>query len=402
MKKIMLLGGSRYALPLIEAAHNLGCKVYTCDYWPGNVAHRHSDSYENISIVDKESVLRRAEELRIDGILSFACDPGVVTAAYVAERMGLPFQCSYDAACILQDKGKFRRMLAENGFNCPNAGSYRSLEEAWNDLDAVSYPIIVKPVDSAGSKGVTKAESRRDAENAINEAIKNSISGGFILEEFLTFKGFHSSADAFSVDGRIEFITYSDQLFDHGAANPYTPSQIIWPSTMARRYQELLTAETQRLFDLLGMRTGIYNIETCVDECGAPYLMEVSPRGGGCKIAEIQEMAYGANLIENEVRKAVGLPLVKVGGRELKSHWCEMVIHSHGESGIFRGLEINPEIWQRNVRNIDLGVGPGDDVLPFTGANASLGDIFLEFGSRKELDDAMMRNKDWLKILLHS
>ena len=107
----MLLGGIRYLLPAIEAAHKHGYHVITVDYLPDNIAHKYSDEYHNVSIIDKEAVLQLAQELQIDGILSFAVDPGVVTAAYVAEKMGLPFTCSYEAACILQDKARFRQFL---------------------------------------------------------------------------------------------------------------------------------------------------------------------------------------------------------------------------------------------------------------------------------------------------
>ena len=104
-KKLMLLGGLRYLLPVIEAAQKQGYYVITADYLPDNIAHKYSDEYCNVSIIDKEAVLQKARELKIDGIMSFACDPGVVTAAYVAEKMGLPFQCSHESARILQDKG---------------------------------------------------------------------------------------------------------------------------------------------------------------------------------------------------------------------------------------------------------------------------------------------------------
>ena len=88
-KKLMLLGGLRYLLPVIEAAHKLGIYVITCDYLPDNIAHKYSDEYRNVSIVDKEAVLAVARELQIDGIMSFAVDPGVVTAAYVQESQGI-------------------------------------------------------------------------------------------------------------------------------------------------------------------------------------------------------------------------------------------------------------------------------------------------------------------------
>ena len=108
-KKLMLLGGGRYLLPAIEAAHKLGAYVITADYLPDNYAHKFSDEYVNVSIIDKEAVLKVAQEKKIDGIMAFACDPGVVPAAYVAEKMGLPQTGPYESVCILQNKRRFRK-----------------------------------------------------------------------------------------------------------------------------------------------------------------------------------------------------------------------------------------------------------------------------------------------------
>ncbi len=399
-KKLFLLGGSRYAVPVIKAARKLGCTVITCDYLPDNAAHRFSDRYENISITDKDAVLEAARRHKADGIMSFACDPGVVTAAYVAEKMGLPFQCSYEAACILQDKGRFRQFLKENNFNTPNAKKYCGKKIPSGDIDYFHWPVIVKPSDSAGSKGVAKVAGLSDLGEAIDRALQNSISGSFIIEDFLDFSGYHSSADSFSVGGRMEFITYSDQLFDAEAENSYVPSKIIWPSTMARKNQDYLSSETQRLAELLHMGTGIYNIETCVDRSGRPYLMEVSPRGGGCKIAEIQQLSMGVQLIENEVRRSVGMPLLPVKAHESDGCWCEMVIHAApGQRGIFQRMEIDPAVRDRYVKELDFAVQKGDAVQPFTGANRALGDMFLRFASRAELDEIMQHSSEWLKII---
>ena len=154
MKKLMVLGGSRYALPVIRAAHELGIYVITCDYLPDNIAHKYSDEYCNVSIIDKEKTLEAAKKLEINGIMSFACDPGVVTAAYVAEQMGLPNVGPYKSVCILQNKGLFREFLTKNGFTVPTAKGYKNIDEALKDVDMFHWPVIVKPTDSAGSKGV--------------------------------------------------------------------------------------------------------------------------------------------------------------------------------------------------------------------------------------------------------
>lgn len=151
------------------------------------------------------------------------------------------------------------------------------IDKPFEDIDFFEWPVIVKPVDSAGSKGVTKVDKPEDLKEAIKTALGESHNSTFIIEDFLTFKGYHSSADVFTVDGEIKFITYSDQLFDPEADNPYTPAYIIWPSTMEDVHQQELTREIGRLVKLLGMTTGIYNIETCVGSNGKPYIMEVSP-----------------------------------------------------------------------------------------------------------------------------
>lgn len=403
MKKLLLLGGSRYLIPIIECCHKLGVYTITCDYLPNNIAHTYSDEYHNISIIDKEKILELASNLDIDGIMSFACDPGVVTAAYVAERLNLPFQCSYEAAKILQNKGLFRKFLIDNKFNCPHAKSYEDINDALNDKNYFTWPVIVKPVDSAGSKGVTRVDDVKDLPDAIRIALSEAHNDSFIIEDFLTFKGYHSSADCFSVDGELLFCTFSDQLFDKKAENPYTPATIIWPATMEQSAQQYLTDEIQRLIELLNMKTGIYNIETCVGSDGKPYIMEVSPRGGGCKIAEIQKLATNTDLIEAEVKKAIGEKIENIDAPKYDSVWCEFVIHdSTDRTGKFNGLTIDSNIRNKYIKLIDLSTKKGDLVEPFTGANKALGDMFLRFDSREELEKIMQEQEKWLKIELEN
>ena len=85
-----MLGASHFQIPAIKYAKEAGYKVITADYLPNNPGHKYSDKYYNVSTIDKESVLKLACELNIDGILSYASDPGAPTAAYVAEKLNLP------------------------------------------------------------------------------------------------------------------------------------------------------------------------------------------------------------------------------------------------------------------------------------------------------------------------
>lgn len=398
-KRLMLLGGLRYLLPLIEEAHKMGVYVITADYLPNNIAHKYSDEYCNVSIIDKEAVLKAAKDLKIDGILSHAVDPGVTTAAYVAEQMGLPFQCTYEVACILQNKGEFRRYLAQNGFNCPNAKDYDNAEEALRDVCYFNWPVIVKPVDSAGSKGVTKVENPENLQEAIQTALTNSISKHFIIEDFLDTMGAQSSADIFIIGDKIAFPAYSDQLFDPAADNPFTPAIEIWPSSMEQKYQDDLTEQLQRLSSSLGLTTGIYNVESRVCSNGNAYIMEVSPRGGGNRIAELQDMATNQALIRAEICKALSLPIEGIHSPHYDGIWCNYILHSL-EGGVLESVVFAPEFEAKYIKDKGLILSKGDPVFPFTGANTSLGTVFLRTDTRKEMDNLLANIDNYIRIEL--
>lgn len=399
-KKLMLLGGIRYLLPAIEAAHEHGCHVITVDYLPDNIAHKYSDEYHNVSILDKEAVLALAKELQIDGILSYAVDPGVVTAAYVAEQMGLPFTCSYKAACILQDKSRFRQFLADNDFNVPNAKGYSCADDALNEVDFFNWPVIVKPVDSAGSKGVSRVDDPKDLEKAVTHALEESHNGHFIVEDFLELQGYQSSADCFSVNGQLVYADYSDQLFDKNAANPYTPALEIWPSTMSKANQHYLTNELQRLITLLDCRTGLYNVESRVCKNGKPYIMEVSPRAGGNRIAELQRIGTGIDLIEAEVCKAMGLPMPKVTPPEYDGYYVNDIIHSQS-AGTYQAVKYDEEFRKTYVLTEAIYPEIGSHVESFRGANNAIGSVFLRFDSREEVEQHVMNHDNHIKIILN-
>lgn len=393
----MLLGGIRYLLPVIEAAHRHGYYVITVDYVPENIAHQYSDEFHNVSILDKDAVLQLAQELNIDGILSFGVDPGVVTAAYVAEQMGLSFQCSYESACILQDKSRFRQFLKDNDFNVPNAKGYSSKEEALADTAYYNWPIIVKPVDSAGSKGVTRVDELGQLSLAIDYALSESHNGNFIIEDFLEKEGNSSDCDGFSIDGRLVFCSFNDQHFDPKAINPYTPAAFSWPSTMPQWAQEELRSELQRLMTLLNVKTGVYNIETRLCKNGKPYIMELSPRGGGNRLSEMMKYISGQDLIDNCVRAAVGDPIDEIQQPTYNGYWAEIILHSEYD-GIFKSIEIDNRIEEKYLIEKDLWVREGEKVWRFTGANTTIGTLVLKFMSRKTMNSFFNSQQGIYKI----
>ena len=396
-KKLMLLGGIRYLLPVIKAAHEQGYYVITADYLPDNIAHKYSDEYVNVSIVDKEAVLKVAQEKQIDGIMSFGVDPGVVAASYVQNKMGLPSFGPFESVEILQNKDKFRAFLTENGFNVPWAFGFSSKKEAWLARDKFSYPLIVKPTDSAGSKGCTRVDSEEKLMSAIEYAFKYTIGGHIIIEEFLEKKGCSSDTDSYAQDGKLKFVSFSAQRFDANATNPYTPAAYSWPSTFTKEEEEYLTNEIQRLITLLGMKTSVFNIETRVAPNGKPYIMELTPRGGGNRLCEMLRYATGVDMITAITRAMVGDEPEPIEQKPYNGHWAEIILHADKE-GEFQCLQIDPSLPAEVVEE-DLWVKPGDHVHGFEAANDAIGTLVLRFESSEELEKAITNQSQWLKVV---
>ena len=398
-KKLMLLGGLRYLLPVIKAAHEQGYYVITADYLPNNIAHKYSDEYCNVSIIEKEAVLREAQRLQIDGIMSFACDPGVIAASYVQNRMGLPSFGPFESVEILQNKDKFRAFLSKNGFNVPRAQGFDSVEAALSESSMFPWPVIVKPTDAAGSKGVTRVDKYEDLKLALEYALKHSISGHIIVEEFIDKQGCSSDTDSMSVDGKLVFTSFCAQRFDAEATNPYTPAAYSWPSTFTKEQEIYLTSEIQRLIDLLGLKTVVYNIETRIGTNGKPYIMELTPRGGGNRLCEMLYYATGVDMITAITRAMVGDPILDpIEQKPYHGHWAEIILHADN-SGFFDHLEISKDLPAEIVEE-DLWVEKGDKVESFEGANNAIGTLVLRFQSAEELEKAITHQSDWLKVVV--
>ena len=387
-KTLLLLGGARYALPVIHAAHEVGAKVITCDYLPNNFAHAYSDGYINASIVDNEAVLAAARECNADGIMSFAADPGVVAASYAAEKLGLPFQGSYEAVSILQDKERYRAFLRDNGFNCQELHIYRSADEAATDADAITYPVIAKPVDSAGSKGCSRVDGPKGLKAAVEHALEFSRDGRCIVEQFLEKEGDSSDADGFVSGGKFSCVSFTSQLFDPEVPNPYTPAAYTMPASMPSWAQAELVSELQRLADLLGLRDGVFNIETRVATDGRAYIMESSPRGGGNRLCEMLKHATAGktDLVLAAVKAALGEPVGELSMPEYDGFWYQQMLHSDHD-GAFAGIEYAPGFEDAHVAEEQLWVKTGDKVEAFTAANHAFGSVFIRFDSQAELDE---------------
>lgn len=399
-KTILLLGGSAQQIVAIETARRLGYRTVLCDYLPDNPGQHHADRFYLVSTTDQEAVLHVAEQERAAGVLAYASDPAAPTAAYVAEKLGLPGN-PYASVRILCNKDLFRAFLKEHGFCTPEAQGYSDVKTACQDIQSGRFrlPVIVKPVDSSGSKGVGRIDTPSEAREKLEAAMQFSRSGRIIVEAYVEKLGYQVAGDGLSIDGQLVFRCFANDHFDASGANPYVPVSASFPYHQPPEVHEKIHREIQRLLTLLQMKSSAYNFDIRVDSDLHVYLMEVAPRDGGNYIPQVIEHLTGVNLVEYAVRLAMGERVASPAMLQPQGFASYFAVHSRFD-GVLDRIEIPDAIRKNHVIAECSLAQPGTQVKAFTGANTALGCLLMKFDSMDQMLDMMDHPDHWIRVVL--
>lgn len=395
MKKIMLLGGNYFQMTATRAAKELGHYVISVDYLPDNPAHKLADEYHNISTVDKEAVLKLAQELKIDGIVSYASDVSAPTAAYVSEKMGLPTN-PYESVMLLTHKDLFRPFLVKNGFNSPKSKGFGNAEEALAFFRSLGGPAMIKPSDSNGSKGATRVDDEAFFMAAFDKAMSFSRQKIIIVEEFLVRAGHQIAGDGFIVDGELKFAGFMSEHFDK-LCNPLVPIGESYPSYLSDELKAKAKSEIDRLMKLLGMRFGAINMDFIIDAKGDVYIIEIGPRNGGNLITDVIREASGVDLAKCTIQAALGLPLGEDFGKPITKYVSSYVVHSL-EDGLYKGVEIDDDIRNDIILFKDL-TEPGEKIQRFDNAALGTGAMLIKHDSIEQMVDRMDNMEKHIRVI---
>lgn len=398
MKKILLLGGSAQQVIAIETAQRLGYYTVLCDFLTDNPGRYVADKFYLISTTDKDAILEVARKEQVNGVLAYASDPAAPTAAYVAEKMGLPGS-PYESVEILCNKDKFRAFLKEHGFCTPEAKGYTDINEALQDIKngVFKYPIIVKPVDSSGSKGVSRIDSFEQAERLLKYAMSYSRGHRIIVEEFVEKYGYQIAGDGLSVNGKLVFRYFANDHFDARCKNPFVPVAASFPYNMPNDVQDRIHDTIQKLLTLLGMRTSTYNFDMRIDKNFNVYLMEVAPRDGGNYIPQAIRYATGVDLVECSVKAAMGEKIEIPAQIQPEGYWAYYAVHSL-KDGVLQQVVIDPKVEKNNIVENHLIAHPGDEIHSFVGANSTLGILLMKFNSLEKMLNMIENADEWIQI----
>lgn len=394
----MLLGGSAQQIIAIETAKKMGYYTVLCDYLTDNPGQYIADKFYLESTTERETILKIAEKEQIDGILAYASDPAAPTAAYVAEKLVLPTN-PYKSVDILCNKDKFREFLKENDFDCPESKGYNDSESAISDIKngLFEFPIIIKPVDSSGSKGVTVLYDDKNLLEAIEFAFTFSHDKRIIIEEFIEMKHEYTiGGDIFIHDGKIVIWGLMNCFRAH-SLNFLVPGGEIYPILLNEQDVDNIKAVLQRLVTSLDISNGCMNIEIMIDKNDRIYLIDVGPRAGGNMIPIQLGYIFGVDIVEMSVKCAMGENFEDHS--EVKIPYCSTYVLHSDKSGVYKSIEFSEKIEKYIFKKV-LYKEEGDDVETFDNASKALGIIFLKFSGMEEMLDKMNRMNEFVKVVL--
>ena len=399
-KTILLLGGSAAQLIAIKKAKDLGYRTIVCDYLQDNPGQFIADSFYLASTTDKEAILEIAKKEKIDGIVAYSSDPAAPTAAYVANKLNLP-GLNYNLSCKFCEKQQFREFLEENGFNIPKSISVTiPFEINKVDISGMGFPIIVKPTDSSGSKGVTVLENKDGLEKALEYAKIYSRNGILILEEFIQRDHPHViEAEIFAINGKVVSWGLINSIRDNDS-NPLLPSAYSYPLELDENRKRIVRDEISKLISSTGNTSGAFNIEMIIDKNNRLFFLDAEPRNGGNMLPEYISMISGKDIVAATLKNAVGESEnfdVELDG-ETGGFWGLGVLHT-SEKGKFKGVAYSDMAKKSLVRE-EIQKKFGDSVEPFQKCNDLIGLNFYKFASREDMDKVMCDMNSSMKVIV--
>ena len=399
MKKVLMLGGSLYQTYAIKEAVKMGYYVITCDYLPNNPGHQFSHEYHNVSTTDKEAVLELARKLKVDGVVAYASDPAAPTAAYVCEKLGLPTS-PYKSVEVLSKKHLFRQYLTENGFNVPKAHSYTTFKDAEQDIDNFQLPVMVKPVDSSGSKGVSKLTDKSQLKVFFEDAMSYSRDKIVLIEEFIVKQGPQISGDAFSVDGKLVFHCFGNEFYSTKVDKDFAPLGECWPTVMPKEVIDQLETDLQRLITSLGMKSTAYNVEAIYSTDGKVYILELGARSGGSLIPQVTALATGVDMVPYVIKAAMGEDCSDLKMAPVKGFWSNYMAHSN-ETGQFVGVEFDEEFKKKHLVDYVSETKIGDFVHKYRDAQDCVGEFSLKYDSQEQMVQTIENMDNYVDIIVN-
>lgn len=300
MKKLAIIGASYLQEPLIQKAKSMGIETHVFAWAADDVGEKSADYFYPISIVEKEAILHKCRTIGVDGICSIASDLAMVTVNYVAEQLGLT---GNSAECTERstNKHKMRQCFEENGDPSPRSILVSDIEDLRGE--PFHYPVIVKPTDRSGSRGITKLENDKELGDAIKRAKGLSLEGCALVEEFAV--GQEYSVECVSWQGEHRFLAMT-RKYTTGAPM-FIETGHLQPAPVSDECVAHVKEVVFHALDSLKIRNGASHSELKIAPNGKITLIEIGGRMGGDFIgSDLVFLSTGYDFVKAVIEVALG------------------------------------------------------------------------------------------------
>ncbi len=306
MKKLLVIGAGFLQDFVIQKAVAMGYETLTVDANPNAIGFSHAHKHAVVNIIDEKACLEYAQSESIDGVVTAATDYGVLSAAYVAQEMGLP-GLKYDVAKLIKNKYLVRKLLFE--CHVDDTGQAYEVDTSTNIKNLskhLTYPVMVKPCDGSGSRGASRADSPEQLEKACSEAINASITHKAEVESFVVGKEY--GAESLVVDGKV----YVLGIMRKWMTNPpyYAELGHAIPTDLPKEVEQNAIQCAKNAIKALGINFGSVNMDMLITPDGKVHIIDIGARMGGNMIGPCI-IPYGAGIdyVGATIQNAVGDPV---------------------------------------------------------------------------------------------
>ena len=334
-KTAIVLGGT---VPHIELIRQLKARSYyvvLADFLPNPPAKVHADEHVQISTLEKDDVLRLATERKTSLVISTCIDQANATACYVAEKLGLPRPYSYTTALNVTNKASMKRIMAENGI--PTAKYVILGEEVSSSIDSLRYPLIVKPVDSNSSKGISRVNGINMLNKAIDLARSASRSGDVIVEEFI--EGVEVGVDCFVADEEVNIAMVKERRKIHELNQIQQIYGCYWPMPGFEDLLPSLSSIVMKIAQAFNLKNTPLMLQAII-KGEEIFVIELAPRIGGGESFRIIKKLTGFDILSSAI-DSWEMNKVEVSFSRPNIYYAENFIYTR--SGIFARIVLRQE-----------------------------------------------------------
>lgn len=308
MKKILVIGAGFLQNFVICKAKSMGYETLTVDGNPRAVGFHHADKFKIIDIIDEKACLEYAKSEKIDGVLTAATDYGVLTAAYIAQEMHLP-GLDYEVAKLIKNKYRVRRCLYEHHVDDTQQVCDVNEDTNLNELSKkLVFPVMVKPCDGSGSRGVSRVDNAASFERACQYAMDSSITHRATVETFIIGKEY--GAESIVVNGEVHVLGIMRKWMTEPPF--YAELGHAIPTDLPKKVEQRAEQCVKNAIKALGINFGSVNMDMLITSEGNIHIVDIGARMGGnmigpCVIPYGTGIDYMANMIRNAVGDEVDL-----------------------------------------------------------------------------------------------